>query len=387
MARLPKAFLGRATALVLGCLLTGCNDERPKPTPPPPEPKAATCDAQAQVNDPKNLELFPPRASTFCLDPRGSDKGFGEGAKNPLDDICNLFDGECEVYKRFNVVRVVEAHYVDGGGSGATIDVYLSKFSTAEGAYGMFTKRVVGDGDPAEPAIYRNIAGGGAAALGVGNAYLWRGPHLVELTYNDTNASEAQIRGKADNLLPPLVKTMGEKLPGELDLPPAVKALPEDKRVPLGLRYIDDKLLDVEATGPAAVGYYRDGDKRWRVLAMVRSDDDHAGEALGLLGKIDGAAAEKNVGEKALRFLHPPKVAIAAEWLVAQKDALVLGVGDEIRVLRDGMSADDRKKVTLSLDEKRDLLRQLLEGKTAAAPAPSDAPPAPSASAAASATP
>src|SRR5436189_796756 len=64
-----------------------------------------------------------------------------EGAPLPLDQICDLFDGECEIYKGFHVRRVLEARYIDGAGSPATIDIHLSKFGTTESAYAMFTKR------------------------------------------------------------------------------------------------------------------------------------------------------------------------------------------------------------------------------------------------------
>src|SRR5690606_37770840 len=160
--------------------------------------------------------LFPSKADGFCLDPNGSDKAFGEGAPQHLDGICDLFDGECEIYKRHGVERVVEARDVDGGGTAATIDVYLSRFGSRDAAYAMFTKRVVGDVDPAHPDTPDPIEAGGAAALGIGNAYLWKGSHLVEITYNDSAATSVdQVQKKANALLPPLVKAFADKLPGE----------------------------------------------------------------------------------------------------------------------------------------------------------------------------
>jgi hypothetical protein len=351
-----------------GCALfiagaLGCNDSDKAPSrePPPPEPKPATCDAARSVNDPANLALFPERIEGFCLDPSPSDKGYGEGTKNPLDGICNLFDGECEVYLGGGVKRVVEGHYVDGGGSGATIDVYLSQFESPEAAYAMFTKRVVGDGDPAHEDTPKPIAGGGAAALGLGNAYLWRGAHLAEITYNDAAAkTEAEIKTQTDRLLPPLVKAFGDKLPGKPELPESAAKLPPEGLIPLGVRLVTKDILAVAGAGGGAFGYYRDGEVRWRVLSIAKADADQANDALENFGKIKGAAAETGLGDEAYRFMHEPVGLPKTEWIIARKGAWIVGIGDEDRVLVEGMSADDHAKKTLTQEGKRERLKKLL---------------------------
>src|SRR6185437_13837091 len=165
----------------------------------------------------------------------------------------------------------------------------------------MFTRRVVGDGDPADDSTPRPVVGGGAAALGLGNAYLWRGLYLVELTYNDHNAAEAAVKAAGDKLLPPLVAEMGSKLPGETALPPAAAKLPRDGMIPLGIRYITKDLLGVDGVGPGAFGYYKAGAKRWRVASAVRADAEQAKDVLSTLGKVPGASKEKGVGEGAVR--------------------------------------------------------------------------------------
>ncbi len=352
-----------AAPLALWMALVGCNDGDPPPRrepPPPPAAKPATCSGERKVNDPRNLALLPPETGSFCIDPNASDRGFGEGAQNPIDGICDLFDGECEIYKRFDVKQVVEARYVDGSGSGSTIDVKLSMFGSRDNAYAMFTKRVVGDNDPAHEDTPKRIDGGGAAALGWGNAYLWRGQHLAEIVYSDAGtASDKEIKAKGEALLPPLVKAMGDKLPGDLDLPEAAAALPTDKRLEVGVRFDTQDVLDVPGTGPGAYGYYADGPVRWRAVSIVKADADQAADALASFGKVAGATAEKGIGDGAyrvmLKFSGPQ-----TEWLVAQKGKRVLGIGDEPRALRDGMGADEHRKATLSQAQKRELLQALL---------------------------
>jgi hypothetical protein len=341
-----------------------CKEDAPaRREPPPPAPTATgtnLCAGPPKAADPKNVAFFPEKAGSFCLDPNASDKAFGEGAAQPLDGICDLFDGECEIYKRHQVQRVVEGRYVDGGGSAATIDVYLSRFASRDAAYAMFTKRVVGDGDPGHPDTPDPIEGGGAAALGIGNAYVWKGAHLVEITFNDASASSAkQVQEKANTLLPPLVKAFAEKIPGEPDLPPAAAALPTAQRLDLGIRFLTGEMLGVEGTGAGAYGYYADGDKRWRVLSIVKDDAAQAKDVVATLKKLPGAVEEKHLGDGGVRIIvsdRGPKTA----WIVARKGKAVLGVGDESRVLREGMSPEEHRQKTLSEDEKRDKLRALL---------------------------
>jgi hypothetical protein len=339
----------------------GCKGDAPKRrAPPPPAAKPATCKAEPKVNHPGNVALLPKTTGAFCLDPNGSDKAWGSGAKQPLDGICDIFDGECEIYKRHGVVRVVEARYVDGGGSSATIDIHLSKFEGSGDAYAMFTMRVVGDGDPAHPDTPKPTAGGGAAALGIGNAYLWRGHHLVEITYNDEQASAKVIEKRATQLLPGFVKQIAKQIEGKLELPSSAAALPSEQRLALGVRYRTKELLGVKGTGPGAFGYYASGDKRWRVLSVVRRDDDQVADILGSLSKIAGAAREKGIGKAAWRVMVDKPGSPQTEWLLARKGKQLFGIGDEDRVLRTGMTPEEHGKISLSLDEKRAKLKALL---------------------------
>ncbi|MCC6528560.1 MAG: hypothetical protein IT373_38290 [Polyangiaceae bacterium] len=330
--------------------------------PPPPAPaRPVVCGGEARVNDPGNVAGLPKSFEGYCLDPAGSDKGFGDGAKQGIDGICDVFDGECEIYKRHHVKRVVEVRYVDGGGSASSLDVYLSTFDAPEQAYAMFTKRVVGDGDPAHPDTPRPIAGGGAAALGTGNAYLWRGAMLAEVTFNDDKASAADIKARADKLLPSFVKALGDGLAGATELPVAAAELPKPDLLPLGVRHVTGDVLDVAGVGPGAFGYYRDGEQRWRMLSIVRADDAQGRDVLGTLGKLAGAAEEKALGDGAVRFGHAEAAGMPqAEWLVARKGKRVVGIGDETRVLTAGMSPDERAKRCLSLADKKKRLAALL---------------------------
>ncbi len=347
-------------ALAFAAHLASCKEEPPpRREPPPPAAKKGNCNAPRRANDPRNIRYFPPKSDGFCLDPNGSDKGFGQGAKSPINGICNLFDGECEIYKYFKVKRVVEVRYVDGAGSGATIDVYLSQFETDTHAYGMFTKRVVGDGDPAHADTPKPISGGGAAVLGIGNAYLWRGRFLAELTYNDDKASAKVIRVAASKRLPGLVKALGDKLDGNTELPPSAKALPATDRILSGIRMHTKDVLSYAGMPAGALGYYKSGKKRWRVLSIVAADKAQAEDVFKTLG-ASGKAREKGIGDSAARIVNVNDVP-TTEWIIARKGSRLIGIGDERLVLREGMGAAEHRAVSLNQDEKRAKLKKLLD--------------------------
>ncbi len=342
-------------------LTTGCDEDPPPRQPPPPPTKPVTCDAKPQANDPSNLALMPPTTGGFCIDPTGSDRGYGEGTKNQLGEGCQkMFNGGCDIYQRHGVTRLVQVRYVDGTGSGATIDIDLSKFGSSAKAYAMYTMRVVGDGDPAHPDTPTPIDGGGAAAIGIGAATLWRGRFLAEITYSDPTGSAEQISKRAGDLLPPLVKQLGSKMQGKLELPVAARGLPADKRLDQGIRFLTKDVLGITGTGAGAFGYYREGSKRWRIVSIVKDDDDQAKDVLKTIAKVAGATKEKNIGDGATRIMVQRSGGAQTEWIIAQAGPRVLGVGDEERVLQDGMSAEEHRSKALSQDEKRSLLKQIL---------------------------
>jgi hypothetical protein len=303
---------------------------------------------------------MPREPSGYCLDTNEAARIFGEGGR-PLDDICNLFDGECDVYKSFRVVRVAQVRYVSAAGSAATIDAYVSRFASAEDAYGMFTKRVVGDGDPADPATPKPLEVAGAGALGVGNALVWRGAHLVELTLNDESAPAEAIKKKADDVLPALAKTIADALPGEAQLPEIARGLPTEGRLPMGVRYVRGPLFP-QAKGAAdgVYGYYADGTRRFRVAVIVRGDEGQAKESLASLASVPGAKKDKSVGDGAVSFHAEEAEGLGADWIFARKGSSLIGVGDEVRVLVAGEAPDARAKKTLDRDAKAERLKKLV---------------------------
>src|SRR5262249_6998618 len=151
----------------------------------------------------------------------------------------------------------------------------------------------------------------------------------------DENASEADLDRASARVLDPIATAIAGRLPGEETLVPAAAALPKDNMVPLGIRYVTKDVLGVDGLGAGALGYYKQGDKRWRLAAVSRVDVDQAKDALTALTKVPGAAKEKGIADGAVRVVRRDRPgAPDVEWLFARSGAKVLGIGDEALVPR-----------------------------------------------------
>ena len=152
-------------------------------------------------------------------------------------------------------------------GAPNSVEVNLSRFATADGAYAMFTKRVVADGDPAARHGEALAAFGAVGATSSSNAYVWRGPYLVELTFvtEDTKMTPEQMAR---------AKREGDGRDRGGDRGPAARS---DRSASGGggaarraaparwaSRTTRRTRSALSGIGPVAVGYYKDGDKRWR---------------------------------------------------------------------------------------------------------------------------
>ena len=332
----------------------------PPPTPPPTPAAAARPDLCAagggQDTDAISAPFVQRSLAGYCLDPQSEPRTYGDKGKLSMDEVCTTaFDGECEVYKRFGLDRVVVLRYVDGSGAPNSVEVNLSRFHTSDGAYGMFTKRVVADGDPARATV-RPLAAQAAGATSSSNAYVWRGAYFAELTFvTDDTKMTPEAMARANELATGVIaKDIGSRLPGPTDLPPAAAALPAASRISLGIAYYPKDAPGLSAVGPIAVGYYKDGEKRWRDVAIVRPDAESAKEAFRgfklkpgsqpLKGFLADEAAQVVVQEAADRA--------KAEYVVARKGTLVLAVGDEELVLDPTTPTEKLAPLKLTRDEK-----------------------------------
>jgi hypothetical protein len=356
-------------AFVAALLPTACKrapdaEEVGSAPPPMPSAKPGVCAAGGGTpGDPVSARFFERAVGSYCVDPNSDTRAYGDGAPATLDDVCTQqLDGECEVYKSYGLKRVVTLRYVDGKGSPGAVAITLSRFASKEGAFGFFTKRVVADADPVHLSL-TELHAGAAAALGSGIAYVFRGEHLAELSYTNEAESPDQMRDSGKRVLPDIAAAIGDKLPGDTAPPPAVTLLPMEHRLPMGIVYVVGDVLGISGLGSGAVGYYKDGDKRWRVVSLGRADDDAAGDVLETIKKIDRASVLKELVFPALAFsTQHDDSAPKTDWVVGRNGKSVLGVGDEELVLGSGHSKEDEQRVKLTRDEKVAFLKKLVSG-------------------------
>ncbi len=373
-SRSPSALFFAGFVCVAG-FAGGCtrsddakNDRQPPPPPPPvgSSAHADVCgDGGGQDTDSVSASFIPRVEGGYCLDPQGEPKTYGAQGKFSMEEVCTTaFDGECEVYKRFGLDRVVVVRYVDGTGAPNSVEVNLSRFSTSDGAYAMFTKRVVADGDPARATV-KPAALGAVGATSSSNAYVWRGSYLVELTFvtEDTKMTPEQMAAQNEKSTGAIAHDIGALLPGPTDLPPAAAALPTTSRFPLGIAYHPKEALGVSGIGPGAVGYYKEGEKRWRDVAIVRSDTEGAKEVFRAFKLKPGSLPVKGLADDAVQVaVQEAPDRARADYIVARRGTLVAAVGDEELVLDPSTPTEKQAPLKLTRDEKLIKLAAWLNG-------------------------
>lgn len=339
--------------------------------PPPVDSgtKPGACkDGGGEVKDPVSAAFFPRIAGAYCVNPDGETRAFGEKAPKTMEGMFALYDGGGAVYVTYGVKRMVTVDYVDGAGGPGIVSVVLSQFPSVESAYGLYANKLTSDGDPARPDMSRKTDIGQPAALGTGSLVATKGAYLLELAYVNTGESgdADKLRASADKILPSIARDIVSKLPGTYAPPSAVSKLPTEQQLPFGVTLTLQDALGAPGTGVAAVGYYQDGDKRYRVLSIVKADAEQAKDVLKSFARLKGATEEKNLAEGGVRLMaqdikREGKEAVPfgpkGEWIVARQGAVLLAVGDEPFVLGPDASVE---KVTLNKEDKLKKLRAIL---------------------------
>ena len=131
-------------------------------------------------------------------------------------------------------------------------------------------------------------------------------------------------------------------------------------------------VLGWNGVGPGALGFYKDGDRRWRTLVIFKDDVDQAKDAFKTIKSKPGTLPIAALGDEAAHVVVSGKEGGAkVELLVARKGSAVWGISDEEYALRGSGAgaAEKEQKARLTKDEAIAKLRPLLTG---AAPAGGD---------------
>jgi hypothetical protein len=315
--------------LVLACQWHGVSAEPARPSAlAAGDPCASEVDDQG-LRAAAQLEELPEQVGDWCLDRLAPPASYGELGEQSLERACERVLGPgCRAQEGATIRRVVRFHYIRRSDPSASADGVLSRFREASAAYARYTRAVLGDGDP-EHANASELDAGRLAQRG-DSLFAWQGRELLWLQQVDERSTAARRQQRASESLPPLARALLARLGDPDALPASVQRLPEAARVPLGLRLFLDESFGVAGLGPSALGYYRQGDERWRMVASARPDAESAKDLMSTLEhqpdahRLERASLEALTLSDRHRPGEPP-----LSWLIARQGNVVYGVGSE----------------------------------------------------------
>lgn len=337
-SKLRTLWLGLLGSAVFLC---SCSREEERGEAPP-APEAGPVNVCEGVSRTSVIGL-PATVGKFCVDPNADVRTYGAIGSSPLDGVCvELFNGECEVYKSYGLEGVKTLHYVEGGGRSVTVNVVVSSFRRSNGAYGFFTRRVLGNGLPSQVTV-KSLPVKGRAVSGVGTVVVWRGKDVVELTYVSEEATPEEIEMQSPKILEPIARAVSEELVGDVEPERAVRFLEALHADNLGVSVLVEGLLGVSGTGPGAMGYFSKGPKPHRIAIAERRDKPGAEDLLGLLRRSGSGKKLKGSDVTELRLTR--EGAAPETWYLRRNDDAVLAVGplDEPEADPETSTPKDRK--------------------------------------------
>lgn len=337
-----------------GVLLGACrNDTSRGGGPPPPSSAVQAAEGSCATQLQPVFAPLPLVSGEFCVEGSGQE-AFGNGSDKPIADVAKLFDGGAEVYLKHKADRIVQVKYVSAKFPGRYVSVTMTRADSKENAFGMFSLLLIGERDPTDESLPQRRDGSARMTFGTGNAYVWKGSHVVELVYGDDQATPDVLKREGTPVLEVMAKSIGDALPGDANLPELVAALPAAERLELGERFVVDQLFGVDGL-QGAVGYYqRKPDKRYRIAVVAGP----AETAESKLKKLPGFRTDSDGFA-----LKVEELGSSVEWNLVRKGDRLLAVGDEARVLRGTMPEEQKSKLLLSVEEKRKLLQGMSEPK------------------------
>lgn len=333
----------------------------------PPEvitanPTAALCATAPREFTHTDLRgVLSPKVADFCQDPNSQPRAYGQDGEGNMDEVCTeLFNGECESYKGYGLLRVTTARFVRGDGSPAMVSANVSRFGGSEGALAFFSRRLLGDQDP-KAVNSRAVPGAAHAALGSGVAYAQSGPLVVELVYVNENEPPAAIRAISEQLLPQFLSGVIARESVNTP-PPAVAALPTQNRLKFGVAMEPKNGFGVSGLGAVATGYYEESGKRYRIAVSESVTENGAKDVYAGVRRLPGHHLLKEAPLEAFEVRQWEVDGPDVWWLVGKHGNRVAAVMDEVWARR-GATPDEQTRVSLDRAAKFDVLRRVLHAK------------------------
>ncbi|MCH2109466.1 MAG: hypothetical protein MK135_09055 [Polyangiaceae bacterium] len=309
---------------------------------PPPEltaKKVIQC-----IESPTPFQL----SGDFCLEKGVDVRRYGSGAGLPLSDVCTeLFNGECELYRKFGLKGVLTAQIAPRSGAAFRVSLTLSEFSKPSGAYGFFSHRVFGDA-PLETVTVRPFPASGRAVMGAGVVYAFRGTHVAELTYLSESQTPQELITSAEAELPGLARSILDGLGGAIEPPAEVTTLEGLTGVSsLGVRFTPYDIFGIKGLGSGAVAEAEQADFQSRRLIAIRATESEAKDLVRSLVSRGRFRQFKTRRAWWVELTNPSSR--PTRWYIRRVGSTIYGVSQRNSVAT-LQSAKDRKKEKIQFE-------------------------------------
>jgi hypothetical protein len=205
--------------------------------------------------------------------------------------------------------------------------VTLLELASPEASFALFTERTLGD-SPDDFATWQRLDGEGTALLSGARGLVWRSSHLAELEYTDETSAPGRAAERGRALLEALARELALRLPGKMELPLSVSALPKRDGGPRRIEFEHEHLFGIEGLGAGALARYASADAEMPVAVLARADDDSAKDVLRTLRRLPGARSIRGAPYEAVgASVQEGEGGPRREWLFGRKRNVVLGIG------------------------------------------------------------
>lgn len=333
-------------SLLLAALIlpSGCSSSEDRGTPPPDEPSAPPTGPEAAA--PSKAVRW---EGTAALLPHPTITGWRAADAGPrtygADTLYTYMNGQSDSYLEYGVRDLAVADYHPSAGPASkTVQIEIYDMGTPAGAFGRWSRLAVEGGDPAELAARFLDVGAGGVASGTDLA-LWKGQHLVKLTYLDESpdATEESLRSAAREVLLPIARELIGRLPGETTPLPEVARMPATGLLPHSHVRYGRSTLGLDALGPGLSAEYSVEGKRMRLFVVERPSAADAVTAWqALRARLTATTDVPGLGEAGARGTDPDR----GELLVARTGVRIVAVANSDTP--DAPTADAAQKTALA---------------------------------------
>ncbi len=302
----------------------------------------------------------------WCLDGTSGVKVASSEHPEDLERRCReVYISDCQHVLALGLRKLTIGRFVRDQLRPAIVDAVVSRFSSPEGAWAFVTERYLSDlslDDAEDARRYATLDGPHLGLLGERQLVAIHGFDVLSLRLSDRFRAVSEQRRAAAHELPAILAAWLSGRPDDQPLPRSLSLLPERDRRTLGRRFAYADALGVLGAGHGATGYYRAGEKNYRIFVASYPDEAAAKDAALLLRRRPGVHNLEDVSFDAFEFTQPGDAESPSTlWLMGVYGGRVAGVGSAPPPPTTGLSKGP--KHWLERGEKLTLLRRVMSAR------------------------